>query len=367
VDLGVAGPAGQPFHISNNETIAAAVGTASGTDHAMIYFHQRAFDISKPGLGGANSMALGNNGWGQVVGSANTAKADPNGEDFCGYQALGLPSATNSCVPFIWQDGKMTALPTLDNNRASNGVANSINDFGEVAGSSETTSQDPGCPEYSPSGVQSTIDQAKPVVWKLREVQELETVGGDPDGSAITVNNRGQVAGTTGTCAPYSYALGYPMHPLHAVLWENDGTPIDLGSLGGDANSYWGNDAEGLNNLGHVVGASSLPDDSTYHAYIWTREAGKMLDLGTAPGVQNSLAIAINDSDEVVGILIDATHFTATRWKHGVASDLNTLIPANSPLYLLAGCSINDHGRIIGLAVDATGAYHGYELLPAEE
>jgi probable HAF family extracellular repeat protein len=367
VDLGVAGPAGQPFHIANNGSITAAVGAADGTNHATIYFHQRVIDISKPGLGGVNSEALGDNGWGQVVGAANSAHADPNGEDFCGFQTMGLPSASNSCAPFLWQNGKMVALPTLDGNRANNGVANSINDFGEVAGASETTSPDPGCPSYNPASLQFQVEQARPVVWKSGEIHELDTVGGDADGSAVTVNNRGQVAGSTGTCAAYSFSLGYPMHPLHAVLWEKDGTANDLGSLGGDEHSAWGNDAEGLNNAGHVVGASSLADDETYHAYIWTKEAGKMVDLGTAPGVANSMAIAINASDEVVGISMDATHFTATLWKHGVAADLNTLIPANSALYLLAGCSINDGGEIIGLAVDETGAYHGYELIPADE
>jgi probable HAF family extracellular repeat protein len=215
--------------------------------------------------------------------------------------------------------------------------------------------------------VQSEINQAKPVVWKLRHIQELETVGGDPDGSAITVNDKGQVAGSTGTCAAYNYALGYPMHALHAVLWEKDGTPVDLGSLGGDEKSAWGNDAEGLNNSGHVVGASSLPDDATNHAYLWTKETGKMLDLGTVPGIANSMAIAINDSDEIVGISMDATHFAATLWKHGVAADLNTMIPASSSLYLLAGCSINASGQIIGLAIDASGAYHGDELIPTDE
>lgn len=183
----------------------------------------------------------------------------------------------------------------------------------------------------------------------------------------MTVNNKGQVAGSTGTCATYNIALGYPLHPLHAVLWEKDGTPIDLGSLGGSEHSAWGNDAEGLNSAGHVVGTSSLADDTTFHAFLWTKETGKMLDLGTTPGVANSTAIAINDNDEVVGISLDATHFSATLWKDRKALDLNTVIPANSPLHLMSGCSINNRGQIIGFAVDQSGAVHGYELIPAGE
>ena len=60
-------------------------------------------------------------------------------------------------------------------------------------------------------------------------------------------------------------------------------------------------------------------------------------------GIANSIAIALNDSDEVIGSSINSTFttLTATIWKHGVPADLNTLIPANSSLYLIFGCSIN--------------------------
>jgi probable HAF family extracellular repeat protein len=367
VDLGVVGPAGQPFHITNNGIITAAVGAPDGTDHATIFFWHRLIDISNPGLGGADSEALGANHWGQVVGGANTSNVDPHGEDFCGFQTLGISSATSSCLPFLWQDGKMIALPTLDDNGGHNGVANSINAFGEVAGSAENMETESSC-NYNPGALEFQQYQFKPVVWRRGNVEELDTVGGDPVGSAVVVNNKGQVAGTTGTCASIPFLLPYPMHPLHAVLWENDGTPVDLRSLGGDEKSFWGNVAEGLNNLGHVVGSSSLSDDVTFHAYLWTREMG-MQDLGTASGIQNSMAIAVNDSDEVVGISTDlATQFNATLWSHGKAWDLNNLLISNpEQLHLLAGCSINDRGEIIGLAIDGNNAYHGYELFPVAE
>ena len=87
-------------------------------------------------------------------------------------------------------------------------------------------------------------------------------------------------------------------------------------------------------------------------------------------GLVNSIAIALNDRDEVVGSSIDSTFTTliATIWKHGVPVDLNTLIPANSSLYLLFGCSINSRGQILGLATDLAGTvYHAYELIPVGE
>jgi hypothetical protein len=82
------------------------------------------------------------------------------------------------------------------------------------------------------------------------------------------------------------------------------------------------------------------------------------------------MAIALNDRDEVVGSSINSTFtaLTATIWKHGVPTDLNTLIPANSTLFLIFGCSINSRGHFLGLATDLSGTvYHAYELIPVGE
>ncbi len=46
--------------------------------------------------------------------------------------------------------------------------------------------------------------------------------------------------------------------------------------------------------------------------------------------------------------------------------DLNTLIPAGSPLYLWFACSINSGGAIIGIAATSTGQLHGYLLTPSD-
>jgi probable HAF family extracellular repeat protein len=371
VDLGAVGLAGQPFQIANNGIITAAVQGADGNDHAVLFFKQHMIDISQPGLGGTNSEAIGINAWGQAVGGANTPNTDPGGEDFCGFQTLGIPTATASCLPFVWSNGKTIGLPTLDRGRGNNGVANSINDLGEVAGAAENTTTEASCPTYDPASLQFQQYQFKPVIWRRQGVEVLHPVGGDPVGLAKVVNNKGQAVGATGTCAVFNFLLGFPMHPLHAVLWEKDGTPVDLGSLGGDGQSFWGNVAAAINDSGHIVGSSSLSDDVTFHGFFWTKEAGKMQDLGPIPnstGIANSFAIGINDRDEVVGVSTDLNlQVVATIWKHGVATDLNTLIPANSPLVLLSGCWINSKGEIVGLALDSTGAYHGYELIPDNE
>jgi probable HAF family extracellular repeat protein len=368
VDLGVVGAAGGPNHITNNDISVGSVQGSDGNDHAVIYFDQHIIDISKPGLGGANSLAFGNNPWGEVVGGANIANVDPKKEDFCGFQAVGIATATASCRPFLWWDGQMTALPTLDNNHGNNGFAAAINDFGEVAGAAENTT--PGCPTQNPAASLNQYYQYKPVLWRHHAIEELVTVGGDPVGTAVAINNHGEAVGTTGTCGAASFVVGYYINPLHAVLWEKDGTPIDLKSLGGNESSALGNAAKDINSRGHVVGFSSLSDNVTINAFLWTREAGKMKALVPIKGVANSIAIALNDSDEVVGSSINSafTSMTATIWKQGVPADLNTLIPANSSLYLIFGCSINSRGEILGLATNLAGTvYHAYELIPVGE
>jgi hypothetical protein len=51
-------------------------------------------------------------------------------------------------------------------------------------------------------------------------------------------------------------------------------------------------------------------------------------------------------------------------WENGVITDLNTLVPANSPLYLLTGFSSNSRGEIAGFGVTTDGEIHAYLASP---
>src|ERR1022692_283271 len=168
-DLGaVGGTPGQAFYVAPNGLIAGAAAAPNGAMNAMLWYKKWKLDIAKPGLGGANTVAFSVNGTGQAVGEAETSTLDPKGEDSCGFKALGLPSAGNSCLPFLWQDGAMTALPTLGGN---NGAVNQINKNGEMAGLAETARPDPGCPAPQ-------VLQFKPVKWASGKIQELVTLDG---------------------------------------------------------------------------------------------------------------------------------------------------------------------------------------------
>jgi probable HAF family extracellular repeat protein len=260
-----------------------------------------------------------------------------------------------TCLPFLWRDGEMVQLPTLGGN---NGVAMTISNRGEVAGFAETLTPDPGCPAPQ-------VLHFKPVVWESAVIHQLPTIGGDPDGVAQEMNDDGQVVGGSGTCATFNTNLLYNLVPVHALLWEK-GQATDLGNLGGQTGQAGGNIALDINNQGQVVGNSDLPGDTTFHAFLWTKRTG-MRDLGTLSGDVASLSISINDAGSVIGASLDANfNPRAFLWEKGVMTDLNTLIAGDSPLYLLTGCSINSRGEITGLGLTSAGEIHTYLATPAQ-
>jgi probable HAF family extracellular repeat protein len=356
IDLGNVGPDGQPLQITNNGLVAGAAAVGSAL-HGVLWYNGRMLDLGTPGLKGQNSQAFGVNVRGQAVGEAETSDPDPKGEDFCGFAALGLPSPGGSCVPFLWQNGVMRALPTLGGN---NGAANRINNSGEVAGTAENNMSDSTCPSGGPQKY-----QFKPVVWRNGAVQELPTYSADPDGTAMAINGLGRAAGASGDCTAFSPIILDNLQPLHALLWE-DGKATDLGTLGGTGHGF-GIRAENLNNPGQVIGYSDLAGDANFHAFLWTRETG-MRDLKTIGTDPNSIAIGINDAGDVVGASIDATFTVARAFLRRVGEDLidlNEHIPADSPLDLFTACSINARGEIIGIAIDkSSGDVHAYLAVP---
>jgi probable HAF family extracellular repeat protein len=235
------------------------------------------------------------------------------------------PSATH---PFIWKDGKIIDLGTLGGPDAF--VAAGCVNQGLVVGSSFTSSlPDPN----------TGVPPMHPFAWKNGKMVDLGTLGGN-FGSAQCGNNRGQVIGQSSVAGDLAF---------HPFLWDR-GLLKDLGTLGGDNGTpVWINDA------GDVVGEADLQGGQTHHAFLWRK--GVMTDLGTLDG--NSHATAVNSKGQVVG------HFSVSGrteppfrhpfiWeKDGPMVDLNTLIPANSGLELVAADNINERGEIVGVGVPA--------------
>jgi probable HAF family extracellular repeat protein len=291
--------------------------------HAVVWENGRIRDLGT--LGGVSSFAGTINNLGQVVGVALNQIPDP-------YSIMGNASATTltQSRAFLWQKGEMRDLGTLG---GPDSWPNALNNHGQVAGASFT------------SDVVDPNSGALPVgvfLWENGEMKDLGSLGGNnsylpPYGIVVGLNNRGEVAATM-------MAPGDQFQ--HAVIW-NGKNLFDLGTLGGD--SSW---AYAINDPGNVVGVALGPEDATVHAFI--TNDGKMVDLGTAGSYECSVALGVNKTAQTVGALTSAQDGCNT-WRSAFLSemgapmvDLNTLIPANSPLQLFAAFHITDEGEIVG-------------------
>jgi probable HAF family extracellular repeat protein len=365
------GPSGNPFSqaagVADNGLVAGFDTAPDGTSHSILWYKGKPIDISAPGLGGPNSGAGGVNLRAQVMGQAETSTKDPNNENFCAY-FTGL-----QCLPYVWQFGVFTALPTLGGTNASYGA---INNLGAVSGYAENTHRDPDCrPGVAINGTGPQVLDFEPVIWGPRpgHVRQLPLLPGDTVGMALGLNDLGQAVGTTGTCANTIIAplLGGP----HAVLWDIDGSVHNLGNLGGTINNTLlasGTVAFSINNRGQVTGQSDLPGDQIFHPSLWTRQTG-MVDLGVLDGDAVGAGLSLNNWGDVVGASITAPgpaggNSRAFLWHKGHMSDLNALIPANSPMYLIVAFSINDEGQIAGFGEVTSGpdagGVHGFLATP---
>jgi len=376
VDLGPVGPASsaaQPYNITADGLISGEIvvpnprNSSESVSQAVLWDGTKLKNISNPGLGGPNTIAYSVNFWGQAVGQADTETRDPIGEDFCGTAALGLAHTGNTCVPFLWQDGAMVALPRLKSKagrEGSNGQAYQNNSFGMIVGTAENNEVDSTCPGASVSP--QTI-QFKPVLWikpfplSPAIIQELPTIDGDPDGYASAVNDLGQAVGATGPCGRFNAENS--LVAIHAVLWQN-GKAINLGNLGGDG-MFFGIFANGLNDRGQVVGTSDTTGDQSFHGFLW--QEGHITDLLPLPSDAFSYAVTVNNEGVVLGLSIsDSFSTTAVLWRNGPAIDMNTLVSPDTALYLESACSINDEGEIIGFAAlkSNPSEAHAYLAIP---
>jgi len=323
------------------------------TEHAALWRDGVVIDLGT--LGGLNSSTSFpiKNDRGFIMGQAQGSELDPLGEYWgAGYICTnsGLPCQgwQNLQFGFLWQNGVMTALPTLGGN---NSGAFGVNNYSQVAGVAETATQDPSC-------TPPQVLDFDAVVWgpKPGEIRILPVFPGDVVAEAFAINDKGQVVGLSGICAAPTFIT----QGVHAVLWQQ-GSVTDLGGFGGVMN----NAGLAINNHGQVVGTSDLPGDTATHAFLW--QNGVMTDLGTLPGDDVFIAANdINNKGQVVGASCDVNfNCRAFLWENGVITDLNTLVAPGSSLSLTWGGGINDRGEIAGTAFDpSTGAAPAFLAIP---
>lgn len=364
IDLGtLGGTYSYAYGLNNAAVVAGGAATPSqiGGVFQTAFFWDEGHIINLGTLGGSacphcNSEAGGPNANGVSAIISETPNFDKNKEDFCGF------GTNRQCLAAIWKEGALKALPTLPG--GNNAEALWINSRGQVVGVSENGVPDLTCATATPS--QFLRFQA--VVWGPNgEIHPLSPLKGDTVAFGFGINDKGQVVGSSGLCSNTALPP-FTNGPLaaHAVLWDKDGTPRDLGSLvkGGAINI-----PGAINDRGEVAGGSQSSTGAP-HAFLWTRETG-MQDLGTISGDFASAAPCchtINNRREVVGFSCPGPTgmCRAFLWQGKDPLDLNALAPG-SPLYLQQALSINDAGQIAGFGVTKTGDTHAFLATPLED
>ena len=173
---------------------------------------------------------------------------------------------------------------------------------------------------------------------------DVGTFGGDRaelNGPAVNITPDGVVLGSAATTKPDAdYPAFNPfgsldINLLHAFAWQN-GHLDDLGALPGNTSSYVFE--ENRSGIGVGMSETGTPDTTNgypaSHAVMF--DHGHARDLGTLPGGDESVALAINDRGQVTGFADNGTpdpysqvgYSTQTRafaGKGGHLIDLGTL------------------------------------------
>jgi probable HAF family extracellular repeat protein len=234
-------------------------------------------------------------------------------------------------------------------------VALLVNERGQVVGESYTSSTAQSAYCANNFGFSLTTGA---FLWEKDKMRNLGSFGGTCT-FATDINNVGEVVGT-------STLAGDQFH--HAFLWENDSFRELHNALGGDNGS-----ATQINESGAVAGWASLPGNQQIHAALW--EDNTMTDLGTLDGDPCSVGYSVNATEQVVGIsgyqqdLLGCNSGQTIRaflWEGGSLVDLNALIPPDSTLYLTMPETINDRGEIAGTGLDPDGNQHAFLLIPCD-
>lgn len=349
-DLGTLGGTNSfAYSISASGAVAGGANTSGQSD----FIAQRAFVwsggplVDLGTLGGPSCPDCSSEGAaaspnGSVVLISETGTADPNGEDFCEF------GTQRQCLAAVWRSGVLIPLPTLPG--GNNAEAFFVNKRGETVGVSETGEPDGNC--LTPLQVR----RFEAVKWSASgAVTPLRPVSGDTVSFAFTNNDNGQVVGFSGLCSNVTLPPFLPPSAPHAVMWDASGSPHDLGNPAGGAGD---NVAAAINNQGQIT-VNSVMLDGTIHTFV-SSGAG-LQDLGTYPSDAFVTVVPccnnINDRGQIVGFSIDSNfNQRALLWQNEDTApvDLNSLLPSDSPWYLISPGGINNAGEIAATAVSLT-------------
>jgi probable HAF family extracellular repeat protein len=245
---------------------------------------------------------------------------------------------------FLWRDGEMTDLGTLGGlNSNEQGVPLSDN-RGLVAGVAETSNTDPLAENFCSFG---TGLICLGFLWQHNAMIALPTLGGN-NARALGINDHLQVVGYAENSVRNPACVPPQVLDFEAVIWEREGEGEDgeihtheLPPLPGDTDSL----AAAINDRGQVVGVSGPCSGSLTRAVFWAHDT--VSDMGNLGGDCCNNPVDINSHGHVVGYSSTTgnTTFHAFLWqKGGVMTDLGTL-PGDVMSFAFG---INDQGQIVG-------------------
>jgi len=283
-------------------------------------------------LGGNYSRATGINDLGQVIGNTNPY-ADNAGHAF--------RTAPNSPINPATDD-----LGSLSNSYNYGCGAGGINNLGQVVGTCSA-------PSHSPIGDYHYAFLTAPNSPINPATDNLGSLGRRPETTGTSVNDLGQAAGISGGDPANAFRTA-PNSPIDPIT-------DNIGSLrGGSMYSFGGvyyyaslNYANGINNLGQVVGYSST-DSGEAHAFRTapnspinpaTDDLGTLGGEGLLSGNRASEANAINDKGQVVG-----NSQTVSGETHAFRTAPNSPInPATDDLGTLGGGYSKAYAKLISI------------------
>jgi len=357
--------------------------------HAFLWQNGALADLgSLPGTNNSGSAWISSNGI--VAGISENGQIDPS--------ISGLPEIS----AVMWRNGQMTNLGMLPGG-GYQGAAVSVNSRGEVAGVASDLVPDTNSLLNFNVNLWAGVGygyQLRAFIWDQKNgMQDLGTLGGT-DAETFKINERGQVIGDSYTSSNPGFCYGVTSG---AFIWDRKHGMVNLGSFGGTCTVP--ND---INNRGQVVGVGLVTGDANQRAFLW--ENGSLRDLGGFEGNKTG-AIAVNEKGEVVGFAqhaalwkhveeltdlgtvgsdpcsfaqgindkgqvvgdsspSDCVNYDTSRgflWENGSIADLNTLIPSNSPLYVIYAYTINNRGEIAVNGIDANNIEQAALLIPCDE
>jgi probable HAF family extracellular repeat protein len=216
-DLGtLGGPDSVAWYVNDHGQVAGQSAVSSNPSpttgvppvHPFLWNQGKMEDLG--GLGGTFSWPSGLNNQGQVVGASNLV-------------------GDVTFHPFLWDDGLLKDLGTFDGDSGV-GVANAIDDAGEVVGWA------------------STVNSVFGFLWKHGALINLGSVNGDSCSVANGVNLSGQVVGESSPQCSFAFPDD------RAVLWENGGQGIDLNTLIPSGSGMDLTVAKSINDRGEIDG-----------------------------------------------------------------------------------------------------------------